>query len=164
MIFKVSKSLILPCICIFIELIILKSKNKKYYKMDVVTKWLVFWSLGVGGIVAGLMQSINPSYTANFLDVVVNDMIIIKELGYANFSMGLLAILSVKYSNYRKPAALVMGMFLLGCTVNHFTRLEIINFEEMVSTFDNIWTIIVAGMVLVYQPKSKRDCCKMTDF
>lgn len=153
-IFKISKSFILPFICVFIELMILKSMKKEYKTLEIACKWLVFWALGVGGIVAGLMQAINPNYTAKFLNVVANDMIIIKELGYANFSMGLLALLSVKFSNYQKPAALAMGLFLLGCTLNHFTRMEIINFEEMVSTVDNIWTILIAGVVLVHKSKN----------
>lgn len=154
-IYKISKGLILPCICIAIEMIILKRMQKEYRGIDLFCKWFVFWSLGVGGITAGLMQALNPSYTANLLSVVTNDMIIIKELGYANFGMGLIAVLSFKYQYFRKPAALASGMFIMGCTLNHFTRLGEINLGEIVSIIDDLWIIVIVIVTLAYKPKVK---------
>ncbi len=135
-------------ICILIEKCVGKKHNKFPDIFELIGKWFLFWALGVSAFTAALMQMFNPSYTANLLSVSINDFIIIKELGYANFSMGILSILSLKWKTFRQPAAISYGMFMLFCMANHLTRLGDINIDEIISTVADLWAVIIAVLVI----------------
>jgi len=155
-IYKILKSLIIPVIFIIVEIKIRRKKQQKYQLIDLSCKWFLFWAIGFGGLSAGLMQTFNPTYTANLLNVQTNDMIIIRELGLLQFAVGLTGMLSIKFPYFRKPAAISYGVFILGAAILHIARLGTINIEEIVSLLDDIWIVAVA--VLVVFQKNRITC------
>ncbi len=146
---KLGISIILPLFSIVIEIVILKRKKKNIILKDICIKWLCFWVVGFGAISAGLMQAFNPGYTANLLNVTMSDYIVVKELGYAQSGIGIVALLSLKWVQFRKPAVIAYGIFIFGCTINHFLRFSAMDMGEIVSTLNNLWILIVAVVIVI---------------
>ena len=146
---KISISIILPLICILIEIAIIKRKNKSVIFKNTSLKWLCFWVVGFNAISAGVMQAFNPSYTANLLHVAMSDFIIVEELGFAQLGIGIVALLSLKWVKFRKPAVMAYGIFIFGCTVIHFLRFSAIEMGEIISTLNDIWILILAALIVI---------------
>ncbi len=96
--------LMLPIISIVLEILLTKSNQGI---MSLIGKWFVFW-VGIRLFTAGLRQSISPSYTAiNIFNMKTTESyVIIKELGFANISMGLVGIISIFVPSWR-----IVGLF-----------------------------------------------------
>ena len=148
-VYKISKSIILPIIFIIVETQIKRSQRQTFCFIDICGKWLAFWVIGFGGISVGLMQALNPAYTANLLGVQMSDMIIVRELGFAQTGIGIIGLLSIRLHSFRKPAAIAFGIFILGATIIHLTRLGYVGFDEIVSLADDVWTLGAVVLVLV---------------
>lgn len=135
--------IIMPVICITIEL----ARNKNTQKWTVITKWFLFWAVGIRSLSAGLMQIFNPRYTAEIIfNLKSSDFyIFIRELGAANAAIGLSAIISCKYINWRVPVSFISGLFFGILTIIHI--INIINFQadfnEFVSLTCDLLIIIV---------------------
>jgi hypothetical protein len=76
-------------------------------------KWFIFWAVGIRLFTAGINQASNPRFTARIFQMKSQEsFIVIKELGFANISMGIMGILSVININWRPLAAIVGGLYL----------------------------------------------------
>ncbi|HEX3038074.1 MAG TPA: DUF6790 family protein [Oscillospiraceae bacterium] len=151
-IYVIGIMLVLPGICIICEYGLNKRKNQSAPLLQLTIKWFVFWALGVRALTAGLMQSINPAYTANLLQVGASDYFVIRELGCANISMGVLAICSLFIPKWRTAASLCLGLFLALCTVLHVFHYGI-QLNEIVATISDIWAVIVAIFCIAVNSK-----------
>ena len=76
-------------------------------------KWFVFWAVGVRLFIAGLRQVIQPEFTAKEIFGIQEcaSFAIVREVGFANLSMGLLGICSLIRSGWIVPAAIVGGLY-----------------------------------------------------
>jgi hypothetical protein len=76
-------------------------------------KWFVFWPIGIRLFIAGLRQATKPAFTAREIFHLNSDdsFPIIKELGFANMSLGGIAILSLFVPSWRVPAAAAGGLY-----------------------------------------------------
>ena len=76
-------------------------------------KWFVFWSVGVRLLLAGVRQIVNPAFTAETIFGLKDTgaLTIVRELGFANLSIGLFGALSLLNRGWIVPAALVGGLF-----------------------------------------------------
>jgi len=76
-------------------------------------KWFVFWAAGIRLFLAGLRQVSQPSFTAEEIFGLRDpgSFAIVRELGFANLSMGLLGICSIFRSGWLIPAAIVGGLY-----------------------------------------------------
>ena len=146
---KISISIILPLLCVLIEIAISKRQNNAIIFKNTFLKWLCFWVVGFNAISVGVMQAFNPSYTANLLHVTMSDFIIVEELGFAQLGIGIVALLSLKWVKFRKPAVMAYGIFIFGCTVIHFLRFSVIDMGEIISTSNDIWVLIVAALIVI---------------
>ena len=77
--------------------------------------WLVFWGVGIRLVVAGLRQILKPAFTAEtiFSLKTTESHVVIRELGFANLTLGLMASASLFFETWRLPAA-CMGIFFYG--------------------------------------------------
>lgn len=148
---KLGVNLICPLLCIAVEIYVRK-RNKRNTKA-ISLKWFAFWVIGVGALITGLMQSLNPAFTAGLLKLQSNDFIIVRELGVAQIGMGILGLLTVKNLNYRKPAAIVYGIFIFGCTLIHFTRISIISSGEIAALVTDVWIVVVSAAQVIINCK-----------
>ena len=139
-IYIVTTIFIAPIICILIEFFI-KHPRKEELKV-LCYKWLVLW-LGVRSVTAGLMQAMNPAYTARFLQLTSESHFMIQELGCANIGMGVLAALSFKFPQLQKPAAICNSVFLTGAAFLHIQRIDMIGWDETMSLLSDLYIIVV---------------------
>jgi Family of unknown function (DUF6790) len=76
-------------------------------------KWFVFWSAGVRLILAGLRQFYQPRFTARDIFGLKSDdaLPVVRELGIANFSMGIIGVLALAKPSFVLPAAISAAIF-----------------------------------------------------
>jgi hypothetical protein len=100
--------LVLPLVSIAIEL----SMGSHGGAVFVVGRWFVFWGAGVRLFIAGIRQVVQPSFTAGLLGVKDSSaLVVVRELGLANISMGLLSICSLFRAEWVVPGAIVGGLY-----------------------------------------------------
>lgn len=155
-IYKLAVTLVIPIVCIVWEIKARKRKSKPYDTAAICSKWLAFWAIGFSAVTTGAMQVICPVYTEKILKLEMNETIIISELGAANIAMGLLALLGLWKKNLIKPATLTYGIYILGCTLLHISRLNGMGFGEVTSLIGDIWIIIVALLIALIHPLKKK--------
>jgi hypothetical protein len=89
--------------------------------LAIVAKWYVFWAVGVRLSLAGLRQIFQPRYTAETILGLkgAESLFFVRELGFANVSMGSIGALSLIRPTW-VPAAAVVGALYYGLAgVNH---------------------------------------------
>jgi hypothetical protein len=76
-------------------------------------KWFVFWGVGVRLFLAGLRQVIQPRFTAEEIFGVhdTGSFAIVREVGFANLSMGFLGVCTLFRVGWLVPAAVVGGLY-----------------------------------------------------
>jgi hypothetical protein len=76
-------------------------------------RWFVFWAVGIRLFIAGGRQVSKPQFTAEEIFDIHDrrSFAIVRELGFANLSMGLLGICSLFRAGWIVPAALVGGLY-----------------------------------------------------
>jgi hypothetical protein len=86
-----------------------------------VSKWIVFWAVGWRLFLAGLRQVLQPSYTAREIFGLKGEesLVLVKELGFANIAIGVVAVLSLVVPAWRNAAALAGGIFYGLAGINH---------------------------------------------
>jgi hypothetical protein len=112
---------VLPVVSILVEIAISERLPDLW---DMVGKWFVFWAVGVRFVTAAIRQVANPSFTAKEIfriDSRESD-VIVRELGFANFCMGLVGILSFLMSAWRTAAALDGGLYLGLAGLQHILK------------------------------------------
>jgi hypothetical protein len=84
-------------------------------------RWFVFWAVGIRLFLAGARQMIQPQFTAEEIFDIHDrrSFAIVRELGFANLSMGLLGICSLFRADWIVPAALVGGLYYGLAGVGH---------------------------------------------
>jgi hypothetical protein len=91
-----------------------------------VQKWFVFWAVGVRLSSAGLRQMFQPGYTAKVVLSLKGEeaLLVVRELGMANLSIGLVGLVSLVASSWQPAAALAGVIFYSLAGVNHALQNE----------------------------------------
>ncbi len=112
---------ILPLASITIEVF---SSGHALGLMFLTGKWFVFWAVGVRLFIAGARQVIQPQFTAKeIFDIREHgSFAIVREVGFANLSMGLLGICSLFRVGWIVPAAFVGGLYYGLAGMGHLFR------------------------------------------
>lgn len=81
--------------------------------MGLIGKWFVFWAVGARLFLAGVRQVFQPSFTAVEIFEIHEPkaLAIVRELGFANLSMGLLGLCSLWHKEWLMPAGIVGGLY-----------------------------------------------------
>lgn len=114
-----------------------------------VGKWFVFWSVGVRLLTAGLRQYFQPSFTAKQIFHVEGDGVqfVIRELGIANFCVGLIGMLSLLYPPFVLPAAIYGALFYGIAGVRHVAEKNKSANENLTTVSDLFVFAVLAGYV-----------------
>ena len=112
--------LILPAASILTDLFIFKRHGGLMFLLG---KSFVFWAVGVRLCLAGLRQSITPHFTAEQIFGIKSQepLVIVRELGLANLSMGILGLSTIFRSSWVMPAAIAGGLFYGLVGIRHLT-------------------------------------------
>lgn len=120
--------LVVPLGSMLVESDFLMSRGAPW---PLVGKWFVFWGVGVRLTLAGARQALDPRYTAErILGLRTSEAwLVIRELGFANLAIGIVAVGSIHAAGWLTPAAVAGSVFygLAGCShlrSRHRNRLE----------------------------------------
>lgn len=110
--------LVLPLASILLEMML---GSQPAVFMLLLGKWYVFWAAGVRLGLAGIRQILQPRYTAETLLGIKDPAahLVVRELGFANFSIGVLGIASLFVPSWTLPAAIVASIFYALAGINH---------------------------------------------
>ncbi len=135
---------ILPIVSIFIEFVVLHSSGDLAF---LVGKWFVFWSVGVRLLLAGLRQIATPSFTAETIFALKDRAArpIVRELGFANLSIGLLGALALLKNDWIVPAELVGGLFYGLAGIQHLLKSDRNVAETVAMASDLFIFVVLAG-------------------
>lgn len=137
---------LLPLLSLGVEVFI----HGSVFSGALVAKWFAFWAVGLRLLLAGLKQIAQPKYTAFTILGLKSDesLILVRELGFANVSMGLLGVLSLHYPAWQLASALVGGVFYGLAGVNHMLQGHR-NRLENVAMVSDLWaSAVLLGAVI----------------
>jgi hypothetical protein len=115
-------------------------------------KWFVFWGVGVRLALAGLKQISDPSFTAETIFGIKDPraLIVVQELGFANLSMGVLGLLSLRYPEWVRAAAITGGLFYGLAGFKHWIKGDRNSIENIAMISDLcIFAVLAAYVVAV---------------
>ncbi|WP_236983417.1 DUF6790 family protein [Mycobacterium kiyosense] len=115
--------------------------------------WWAFWGVGTRLFVAGVSQLVNPGRTAQGI-LGIDDSsaeLVVHELGYANLSMGLVAMLSAFAGSWGVLGSIPGAVFLGLAGLRHVARRGK-NRDEVVATWTDllVFVVVSAGAVMTF--------------
>jgi hypothetical protein len=113
-------------------------------------KWLVFWAVGIRLFMAGTRQVVQPQFTAakifNIHDP--SSLPIVREVGFANLSMGVLGICSIFRPGWALSAAIVGGLYYGLAGIGHAMQTTRNAKENFAMLSDEFVFLVLLGFVL----------------
>lgn len=102
--------LVLPVASIGIEHFAMQSAAPV---MLLVGRWFVFWCAGVRLLLAGVRQLLQPRFTTEHIFGIKGDeaLPLVRELGVANFSTGIVGVVSLARPDFVLPVAIAAALF-----------------------------------------------------
>lgn len=146
----------LPMVVLLLGVLPVVSILIGYFRSDgsaglvfLVGEWFVFWSVGVRLLLAGLRQIANPRFTAETIFGLEDEgaLIIVRELGFGNLSIGLLGVLTLARPDWIVPAAIAGGLYYGLAGVGHL-RKGGRNFIENVAMISDLLVFLVLAIDL----------------
>jgi hypothetical protein len=137
--------LILPVLSIALE----AAMKKTPLNIGLTAKYFIGWAIGVRLLIAGLRQSIRPQFTAEQIFNLRDNqesLPFIRELGFANISMGLLGVVSFFNQEWRLPAAITGGLYFGLAGFLHVFR-KAATFNELIAKISDLF---IFGIALIY--------------
>jgi hypothetical protein len=112
---------VLPAISVLVEALV---RGGAVDFLLLTGKWFVFWGVGVRLFIAGLRQLAQPQFTAESIFQVKDRgaLAIVREVGFANLSMGTLGLLTLPQPGFLMSAAIVGGLYYGLAGAGHATR------------------------------------------
>jgi hypothetical protein len=107
--------------------------------MALIGKWFTFWAVGVRLFAAGVSQIVRPQYTSEAILGIKDPgaQAVVRELGFANLSIGTLGLLTLTYPGWTLPAAIAGGLFYGLAGVGHILKGDR-NFKEQVALVSDL--------------------------
>jgi hypothetical protein len=118
----IALMLVLPLISIVAQILLADhGALSAASNLVIVAKWYVFWAVGIRLSLAGLRQIFQPRYTAETILGIksAESLFFVRELGFANVSMGSIAALSLLRPAWVPAAALVGALYYGLAGVSH---------------------------------------------
>jgi hypothetical protein len=144
----IALMLLLPLISIVAQLMLADhSALAATSNLAIVAKWYVFWAVGVRLSLAGLRQIFQPRYTAETILGLkgAESLFFVRELGFANVSMGSIGLVSLFAPSGVMPAALVGALYYGLAGINHcFHRAR--NRLENVALLSDLFAALVLAI------------------
>jgi len=140
--------LILPVLSIFID----HGLHPDPPIVLLVGRWFVFWGVGVRLALAGLRQFFQPEFTAKqiFQSSSPDVLPLVRELGVANFSASVVALLSLGMPSFVLPAAISAGIFYGVAGVRHIMGRHRSRNENVAMVSDLLMSAVLLIFVAAY--------------
>lgn len=117
--------------------------------MPLVGKWFVFWAAGVRLALAGLRQYFQPQFTAREIFDMKSDeaLVLVRELGVSNFSIGVVGVASIFAPSFVLPVAIAAGIFYGIAGVRHIMEPGRSRNETIAMASDLFVCVVLAAYV-----------------
>lgn len=137
-------TIVLPLLSVLINWLVAPIPSRGAF-FQYLTTWTVFWGIGVRLLIAGVSQIIRPSFTSKIILGNKTDEAnqVVRELGFANFGIGLAGILSLWIPGFFFGAALIGGLFLGFDAIEHL-RKHRRNLKENIALVTDLFVAVVA--------------------
>jgi hypothetical protein len=114
--------------------------------LDLIAKWFCFWAVGIRLLLAGARQIAQPRFTAQVILGLKSDesLLLVRELGFANFAIGLIGVGTLPLPEWRLAAAVAGGAFYALAGINHVLRAHRNRLENLA-----MWSDLFAATVLL---------------
>lgn len=139
--------LALPTICIIVQ-----AHNLHIpYTWQLIGKWFLFWSIGIRLFIAGIKQIVQPEFTAKqiFQFKSEESFVVIRELGFANVSIGLLGMLSLVKPLWSAPAAIAGGLYFGLAGLSHLLKKPETK-NEVIAMISDIFIFLLMLLYLIF--------------
>jgi hypothetical protein len=142
-------------ILLFLILPLVSILTQIYFEQEtpgwvLIGKWFVFWAVGIRLFIAGISQSSNPAFTAGIFQMKTKEsFVVIRELGFANISLGVMGILSVINDNWRAIAAITGALFFGLAGIQHLFK-EKETGKEWIAMVGDLFVAIVLMLYLLF--------------
>ena len=142
---NVSLLCVLPFLSVIGEVIF----EREAFTWMLVGKWFVFWTTGIRLFTAGISQSSNPAFTGRIFKMKTQESyVVIRELGFANISLGVMGILSVINDHWRTLAAVSGCLFFGLAGIQHlFKKSDSTN--ETIAMIGDLFVFIILLAFLI---------------
>jgi hypothetical protein len=117
---------IVLCLMLIFPLAGIGVEHGQFPLMLLVGKWFVFFGVGWRLAIAGLRQIIQPRFTLQQIHGGSGEgpLLVVRELGFANLSAGLVGITSLWMPTFVLPAAIGSGIFYAAAGGLHVVEKE----------------------------------------
>jgi hypothetical protein len=139
--------LLLPLISIVAQILLTDhSALSAASNLVIVAKWYVFWAVGVRLSLAGLRQIFQPRYTAETLlgFKSAESLFFVRELGFANVSIGSVGVASLIMPGWVAAAALVGALFYGLAGINHCFHRDRNKLQNLAMVSDLFAAVVLA--------------------
>ena len=135
---------ILPTGCVALEYAVLHTGGDL---VALTGKWFAFWGVGMRLGIAGLRQAFNPAFTAQDIFEIEDPRVhpIVRELGFANLSLGLLGLLALA-PGWPLPAAIAGGLFFALAGWKHVNAKE----RNLTRTVAMVSDLFIAAALAIF--------------
>jgi hypothetical protein len=114
------------------------------YGWELIGKWFIFYAIGIRLFTAGISQASNPAFTSSILHLKTREsFVVIRELGFANLSLGVMGILSALNNNWRVLAAISGGLFFGLAGILHLLRKPETRNEMIAMCYDLFVMVVI---------------------
>ena len=150
LIINLSLVLVFPTVCTFLTSFF----GKENISIQLFLKWFIFWAVGIRLFTAGIKQASDPTFTAKKI-FKINDeesYVIIRELGFANISLGVMAIFSLINNAWRPRVAVCCSLFFGLAALQHLYGKPVNKNRMIAFMYDVIvFIVLVAYLILMMQ-------------
>lgn len=138
----------IPLVLIVMECLLFKSALSL---SEISLKWFVFSGVGLRLGSSGIMQITNPKFTAKDIFNIQEDaaLPLVKEVGFANISFSILALLSLCVPAFRVPAAIAGGSYFGFAGLLHIFQAKTSDKEWFAMLSDMFIFVILAVCIVV---------------
>ncbi len=118
---------------------------------SLIGKWFLFWSVGVRLFVAGVRQITNPGFTARRIFQIQGQesYTVIRELGMANISLGIAAMLSLFKTSWSAPVAFIGALFFGLAGIQHVLKKPESN-NELIALVSDLFIFCLLAFYLLF--------------
>lgn len=113
---------IVPILGALIHLFVSKKPRTSNRLLELLLVWFLGVGIGIGSIVSGLTQVLNPQMVAQ--SVGWPNTPFLREVGFANISYGILGLLSIRYRSFWVPTIIAFTVFMWGAAVVHIYNIQ----------------------------------------
>ena len=144
---SISLVFILPFLSIALEELTKESTTS----WQLIGKWFIFWTLGIRLFTIGIRQASDPASEAVkiFNLKSKNAYTIIRRLGFANMSLGIMGILSLINNNWRQIGA-ISGISFFGFAVLNDISQKVKARNEIITMISDTLTSVIMLLYLLF--------------